>query len=195
MPKKDTKGEEYASRLKRLSGSRWKQVLDVQRPYRWNLRRLNLRKTLDVGCGIGRHLDSLPQGSVGIDHNPHSIKIAQEKGNEAYTVDKFIKNKKFKKNHFDSMLLAHVLEHMSTSAGTEVIKGYLPYVKQKVVVICPQEKGFPTDETHVNFLKHADIEEILTSLGLKIIKSYSFPFHKQAGKVFTHNETVVVATK
>lgn len=193
--KKDTKGVDYADRLQTLSGAKWKQIFDVQRPYRWNLRRLNLGKTLDVGCGIGRHLDHLPLGSVGVDHNAFSIKAAKEKGNEAYTVDDFMKSKKFKSEHFDSMLLAHVLEHMTTEDGTNVIKSYLPLVKSKVVVICPQEKGFPTDETHINFLTHADIEKILQDLGLKITKSYSFPLHRQAGKIFTHNETIVVAQK
>lgn len=195
MAKKDTKGVNYAERLTRLSGAKWKQVLDVQRPYRWNLKRLKLGKTLDVGCGIGRHLSHLPEGSVGVDHNKHAIEIAKQTGYEAYTVEEFEKNKKIKKNSFDSMLLAHVLEHLSTADGKKVLKQYLPYVRDKVVVICPQEKGFPTDETHVNFLKHKDIEVILKSFDLVIDKSYSFPFHKYAGKVFTHNETVVVASK
>ena len=46
---------------------RWKRILDVQAPYRWNLRRLlGTRRTLDVGCGIGRNLVNLPVGSVGV---------------------------------------------------------------------------------------------------------------------------------
>ena len=49
----------YADRLRRKEDARWKQVLDVQAPYRWNLRRQELGRTLDVGCGIGRNLVSL----------------------------------------------------------------------------------------------------------------------------------------
>lgn len=196
MAKKTTEGKDYAERLSRLSGAKWKQALDVQRPYRWNLKRLGLGKTLDVGCGIGRHLWHLPEGSVGVDHNSHAIETAKEAtGKEAFTVDDFMKNRPFKKNHFDSMLLAHVLEHVTTSQGKQIIKDYLPYVSSRVVVICPQEKGFPTDETHINFLTHQDIEKTLESLGLVVVKSYSFPFHKTAGKVFTHNETIVIAEK
>ncbi|MEI7488657.1 MAG: class I SAM-dependent methyltransferase [Chryseobacterium sp.] len=191
---RSTKDADYTERLSRLSGAQWKQLLDVQRPYRWNVKRLNLGATLDIGCGIGRHLGHLPKSSVGVDHNKDSIRIARKSGYVAYTTNEFFK-KKIPKETFDSMLLAHVLEHMSTSQGKKIIKDYLPYVKSNIVVICPQEKGFPTDETHVNFLSHADIEQILKSLGLVIRKSYSFPFHKQAGKVFTHNETIVVACK
>ena len=193
--RKNTKGEDYAERLQTLSNAKWKQVLDVQRPYRWNLKRLTLGKTLDVGCGIGRHLSHLPKGSLGVDHNEHSIKVARESGYNALTVDEFKKSKSIKKHTFDSMLLAHVLEHMSTEDGKKILKEYLPFVKDKVVVICPQEKGFTTDETHVNFLQHADIENIFKELGLVVHKSYSFPFFRWVGKLFAYNETVVVARK
>jgi len=193
---KNTKGKDYADRLQNLSGAKWKTVFDVQRPYRWNLKRLGLGKTLDVGCGIGRNLGNLSKQSVGVDHNKHAIKIAKQAGYNAATTEDFKKNKnQYGKDSFDSMLLAHVLEHLTTADGKRIIKEYLPYVREKVVVICPQEKGFTTDETHINFLTHSDIEKILKSCGLKIIKSYSFPFYKKAGKIFTHNETVVVANK
>lgn len=191
-----TKGQDYSDRLERLSGAKWKKVLDVQRPYRWNLSRLKLGKTLDVGCGIGRNLGNLSKESVGVDHNKHAVGVAKAAGYNAVTVDEFMGNvKKYKKDSFDSMLLAHVLEHLTTKDGKKIIKDYLPFVKNKVVVICPQEKGFTTDETHINFLTHAGIEKILEDCGLVVTKSYSFPFHKKVGKVFTYNETVVVAEK
>lgn len=191
-----TENKDYTDILVKRSGATWKTKLDVQRPYRWNLSRLKLGKTLDVGCGIGRNLGNLSPESVGVDHNAHSVELAKKAGHKAVTVDEFKKNKKkYGKESFDSMLLAHVLEHMSTEDGTKIIKEYLPYISDKVVIICPQEKGFTTDDTHVNFLTHSAIEDILKDCGLKIVKSYSFPFHKQVGKVFTYNETVVVGSK
>jgi hypothetical protein len=36
-----TQGEDYTARLEHLEGARWKKLPDVQRPYRWNLRRLS----------------------------------------------------------------------------------------------------------------------------------------------------------
>lgn len=196
MRKKTTKGADYAERLRRLSNERWKTALDVQRPYRWNLKRLQVGKTLDIGCGIGRNLRNLPKDSVGVDHNEHAIKTVKMAGFDAYTVEEFKKKKAyFKKNPFKTMLLAHVLEHMSTKDGTAIIKEYLPFVEEKVVIICPQKRGFSTDETHVNYLTHQDIEKILESCGLTVVKSYSFPFYKKAGDFFAYNETVVVATK
>lgn len=191
---RSTKEIDYTRRLSRLSGAKWKQILDVQRPYRWNIKRLDLGATLDVGCGIGRLLGHLPSGSIGVDHNKESINLARESGYEAYTTADFFK-KKFPKNRFDSLLLAHVLEHIPKEQGRKIIKKFMPYIKNNVVVICPQEKGFKTDETHVNYLSHSDIEEMLASLGMVIDRSFSFPLSKYFGKIFTHNETVVVAKK
>ena len=191
-----TEGADYTENLINRSNAKWKKVLDVQIPYRWNLKRLHLGKTLDVGCGIGRNLGNLSSDSIGVDHNKHSIDIAKKAGYNAVTTEEFKKNKnQYKKDSFNSMLLAHVLEHLSTDNGEKIIKEYLPFVSDKVVIICPQEKGFTLDKTHINFLRHEDIETILQKCNLKIIKSYSFPFHKIVGKVFAYNETVVVATK
>ncbi len=113
--KKDTKSVDYAERLQRLSGAKWKQVLDVQRPYRWNLNRLRLGKTLDVGCGIGRNLGNLSKESIGVDHNKFAVQSARDAGYNAATVEEFRRDKKkFGKDSFDSMLLAHVMEHLTT---------------------------------------------------------------------------------
>ena len=54
----DTKNIAYRDRLQSKE-TWWKQLLDVQRPYRANLRRLDMGFVLEVGCGIGRNLLSL----------------------------------------------------------------------------------------------------------------------------------------
>ena len=53
-PTPSTADPAYTARLRDLEGRGWKQRLDVQAPYRWNLRRLHPGLTLDVGCEIGR---------------------------------------------------------------------------------------------------------------------------------------------
>jgi putative flippase GtrA len=191
-----TETQEYADGLLKGSDVWWKRLLDVQRPYRRNLQSLALGKTLDVGCGIGRNLSALDEGSLGVDHNEHSVAIAVARGHRAMTVEQF-KGTVGKGAHedFDSMLVSHVLEHMSVDSCKSLLRDYLPYVKQKVVVICPQRKGFRRDDTHVTFLQSKEIGELLEGSGLRILRSYSFPFPAALGKVFTYNETVVVATK
>jgi 2-polyprenyl-3-methyl-5-hydroxy-6-metoxy-1,4-benzoquinol methylase len=196
VEKRDTKGVDYTERLEKLSGVWWKEALDVQRPYRWNLRRLKPGKVLDVGCGIGRYLQNFEKGSVGVDHNKHSIEKSREKGLEAYTPEEFFAIKKFKTQKFDTMLMAHLLEHMPVSDSKKILKQYLPYIKSKVIVICPQERAYQADPTHVIFLDKDMIEQILKDAGLKIEKSFSFPLPRFMGKkIFKYNEFVVVGRK
>jgi 2-polyprenyl-3-methyl-5-hydroxy-6-metoxy-1,4-benzoquinol methylase len=203
---KNTADSGYADRLESLTHKRWKVILDVQRPYRWNLKRLNPGITLDVGCGVGRHLVNLPHGSVGIDFNEHSVSKAKSSGYDAYTPDDFFSDEKYKDRQpkFDSILLSHVLEHLTLEESHDVLSTYLPYLKKggRVIVICPQEKGYASPpkghakgEAHVTFLDSVGIQNILRNLSLGIEAAYSFPFPRRMGKIFRHNETVVVGKK
>ena len=193
----DTTSEAYAQRLQQREGARWKQLLDVQRPYRWNLRRLALGRTLDVGCGIGRNLTTLPPGSLGVDHNPSSIAVAQSRGLNAVTTDEFAARypEPPAQPEYDSVLLSHVLEHMTRDEGIGLLGHYLPFVRRTVAVICPQERGYTTDATHVTFLDGPDIAGLLEQVGLRTRSVRSFPFPRFVGKVLTYNETVVLADR
>lgn len=194
---RDTRGEEYAKRLHDKEKAPWKQVLNVQAPYRWNLRRHALGRTLDVGCGIGRNLESLDEGSLGVDHNATSIKLALERGLNALTVEEWEKSELRVPDSFDGMLVAHVIEHMPPEMGEQVVRHYLPYLKPggKVLFICPQERGYASDPTHVRWTTGEDLMDLSTALGLRPEKWSSFPFPRVVGKAFTHNEFNVVATK
>lgn len=191
-----TAGADYAARLQSRETARWKQVLDVQRPYRWNLRRLDLGRTLDVGCGIGRNLMALPDG-VGVDHNAQSIAIARERGATAWTTEEWPTCPDAVPGSFDTMLLAHVLEHMDTETSDEVVRSYLPYLKPaaRLVLICPQEKGYSTDHTHVRFVDPPALDATARRLGFVPTRNFSFPFPRAAGKLFPYNEFVLVAER
>ncbi|WP_329010998.1 methyltransferase domain-containing protein [Micromonospora rifamycinica] len=190
-----TEGEDYTQRLQRLGGARWKQVLDVQAPYRWNLQRLGLGRTLDVGCGLGRNLANLGEGAVGVDHNPTSVAHARAAGLEAYTIEEFHQSPHARPGAFDALLAAHLLEHLPAEAALEVISGYLPFLRSggTAVFITPQERGYASDETHVRFVGFDEAAEAARDLGMTVVKQYSFPFPRSMGKVFTYNEFVTVA--
>ncbi len=192
-----TAGSEYAERLTKLETARWKQVLDVQRPYRWNLRRLHLGRTLDVGCGIGRNLKNLGPDAVGVDHNAHSIAYCRRLGLTAYTTQEFFEGSQGEPESFDAMLCAHLLEHVSEAVADDIIGQYLPYVRPggQVVLITPQEVGFRSDETHVRWVDRETAEGHAARHGLSVVRSYSFPFPRPVGKVFAYNEFVTVARK
>lgn len=185
----DTRTRDYTTRL--LA----RRLLPTQAPYRWNLRRLRLGRTLDIGCGVGRHLRHRAQGSVGVDHNEHSVAAARERGLTAYTPHEFTAAG-LAHGHFDSLLCAHVLEHLDAATGARLLATYLPYVRPggQAVLITPQEAGFASDATHVRFVGFADLVREARAAGLEVRRTYSFPLPRSAGRLFTHNEFVLVAT-
>lgn len=194
---KTTTDKTYTKRLVGLQKKSWKAFLDVQRPYRWNLGRLEPGKTLDVGCGIGRCLASLPEGSVGVDHNPHSVDIINRAGLTGVLASDFRNSIHYVLGGYDTLLFCHVLEHMPLDEGTELLIEYAAQVKPggRAILICPQEKGFLTDPTHVTFLDNAALHLMLTEAGYTMEKSYSFPFPRIFGKIFTYNEFVAVGRR
>lgn len=190
-----TTTNEYAERLRKRQSKWWKKIVPVQAPYRWNLHRLRLGRTLDIGCGIGRNLAHL-ENAVGVDHNAASVAIAQERGHVAFTVEGFRASPYATTGAFDSLLFAHVLEHMSRADAIDLVRDYLPYLRQagRVCCITPQERGFASDPTHVEFLDLAALREIVQTCGLVVERSYSFPFPRWCGSIFIYNEFVVVAS-
>jgi SAM-dependent methyltransferase len=169
-------------------------VLDVQRPYRSNIRRLRPGFVLDVGCGIGRNLVHLDGHGVGVDHNPHSVAEARARGLEAYTNEEFASSQRNRPRTFDSLLCAHVLEHMRATEATALLADNLQLLKAhgRVIVIVPQAAGFKSDPTHREYLGPPQLAEVTRPLPLDLERMYSFPFPAWAGRVFRYNETVAV---
>jgi SAM-dependent methyltransferase len=192
-----TQDKAYTERLIRLQTVWWKRILPVQAPYRYNVRRLNLGKTIDIGCGIGRLLVALPEGSVGIDHNADFVQVVRSLGRPAYTVDEFPRSPEAKVESFDSMLLAHVIEHVDNEIADRILQTHLPYVRAggRVHFITPQERGHASDPTHLDFVDFAALLDLAKRNGLTVERSYSFPFPRWMGKVFKYNEFHVTARK
>jgi SAM-dependent methyltransferase len=197
MTSPGTQGPEYTDRLNRLGEARWKRLLNVQAPYRWNLRRLRLGRTLDVGCGVGRNLANLDRDAVGVDHNPTSVREARNRGLTAFTVEEFLASPQAEPGGFDSLLAAHLVEHLSEADARDVIGGYLPFLRPggRAVFITPQERGYASDATHVRFVDFARATALAADLGLRPVTSYSFPLPRIAGRWFTYNEFVTVSEK
>lgn len=191
----ETAGAEYAARLARLDRSRWRRVLNVQAPYRWNVRHLKLGRVLDVGAGLGRNLAHLGNDSVGVDHNADSVAIARGRGLTAFTSDEFPTSGQAVPGAFDSLLFAHVIEHVSPEYAVELVRLYLPYVAAggAVCFITPQERGFASDSTHVTFTDFDALDRLCRATGLAPVRRYSFPLPRAAGRAFTYNEFVVLA--
>jgi len=193
-----TRSEEYAGRLVRLQSARWKRWLDVQAPFRWNIRRLEPGFTLDVGCGIGRNLAHLSGYGVGVDTNEHCVKAARARGLTAFTPDEFRRSAEYNRpGRFDSLLLAHVAEHMTEPEAVALLLEYESLVRAggRLILIAPQEAGFSSDATHVELMDFSRLARISERLGFQPERTFSFPFPRWAGRVFTYNEFIVVSTK
>ena len=189
--------QDYTKRLAAETNRWWKRLLDVQAPYRRHLRRVVEGRVLDVGCGIGRNLHHLDANGVGVDVNSHSVAMARESGLTAYTSDEFLTSPAAVGEGYDSLLFAHVLEHMSLEEASELVASYLPYLRAggRVVIIVPQEAGFASDPTHVDFLDVGDLALIEERNDLRRERAYSFPFPRVVGRFFKYNETVDLSRK
>lgn len=194
----DSTTDAYAGRLKALQQQVWwKRLLDVQAPYRWNLRRLRPGFVLDVGCGLGRNLGHVGGHGVGVDPNKACVREARAGGFTVYTPEEFPASPEAKAAAFDSLLVSHVIEHMDFDAAQGLIAGYLPYVKPggQVILITPQEMGHAADDTHVHFMDMAELKRLADLLGLTVTRVYSFPFPRWVGRLFRYNEFVLTARR
>ena len=95
------------------------------------------------------------------------------------------------------MLIAHVIEHMDAGRGIALLKDVpaLPAARWQGLLVCPQERGYASDPTHVRFTTGADLVELSTDVGLMPGEWFSFPFPRWAGKPFIYNEFCLLATK
>ncbi len=198
-PPPSTSEATYAERLQRLSqrGGWLRRVIDPQRPYRWNLRRIHPGFVLDIGCGIGRNLNHLDGNGVGIDHNVACVAACNAAGLRAFEPDAFLASEFAVPQRFDSLLLAHVIEHMTAAEAETVLSTYLPFVRAdgRVIVITPQERGQASDATHVRFFDEDAVRVLAEHLSLRVMSIRSFPFPRFAGRAFTYNETVSVLAR
>ena len=192
-----TLGAEYTERLIRKQMVWWKRFVDVQAPYRWNLRRIKPGFTLEVGCGIGRNLLHLKAYGVGVDHSAHSVEIACRRGCKAFTPEEFHLSEYSRPHTFDSLLLAHVAEHMTARDAQELLASYIPQLKPdaRIIIITPQERGFASDATHVEFIDWRKIRQIVHPLGFSPVSEYSFPFPRAFGRLFIYNEFISISAR
>jgi 2-polyprenyl-3-methyl-5-hydroxy-6-metoxy-1,4-benzoquinol methylase len=194
---KSTAEPGYAARLDELERRRLARWFDVQAPYRRNIRRMEPGFVLDVGCGLGRNLRHLDGNGVGIDHNADSVEVARSRGLTVFTPDEFRASQYAVPGRFDSLLLAHVVEHLDEPGGRDLVVEHLPFVKPdgRVILICPQQAGFRSDDTHVTYYDREGLVRFAESCGLEAERPRSFPFPTVVGRVFPYNETIVVARR
>jgi trans-aconitate methyltransferase len=134
---------------------------------------------------------------VGVDHNVEAVAICRRRGLRAFTPDEFATSEWAGAQRFDSLLFAHVLEHLEPHAATALVARYLPELRPggQVIAITPQERGQASDNTHVAFVDFDAAAEILSQAGLIVTRQRSFPLPRRFGRRFIYNEFVTVARR
>ena len=201
MPLNNTNSEEYFEEIHSNTQARWKKFLPLQLPYKLNLQMQALGKVLEIGAGLGRNQGFL-DSAVGVEHNVQSVEYCINKGFDVYLPEDFhekFKDYRGKNAIFDSLLVSHVLEHIEYENQILTISKYLPYLKlsAKIMLVTPQEAGHHATQSHITWTDFDRLEQIIfdASNEFKIVKRYSFPFSRNAGKFFKYNEFNVVAAR
>ena len=190
-----TQSEVYTKRLIALSGRFISRLVGGQ-PYRWKIKRLATGRVLEVGCGIGRNLNFLGARAIGVDHNSASVAACVQLGFTAYTADDFLNTCDAEHEKFDTLLFSHVIEHLTFADALQILSTYIKYLSPRgqLIIICPQQRGFASDSTHVTYFDLDAIQQLATSANCKQISRQSFPFPAFFGRWFTYNEWVHIST-
>ena len=191
-----TQSEAYTKRLTSLS-SRFISRLVRGQPYRWKIRRIAKGNVLEVGCGIGRNLHFLGSRAVGVDHNSISIKVCKERGFTAYTPDEFFALTDSAPKQFDTILFSHVVEHLTLVDAHDLLHTYIKLLlpSGKLIIICPQKRGFASDATHITYFNLDSLAQLATSVQCRELSRESFPFPAFFGRWFTYNEWIMQSSK
>ena len=189
-----TQSEAYTNRLTALSGRFISRLVGGQ-PYRWKIRRIANGNVLEVGCGIGRNLNFLGSRAVGVDHNLMSIKVCRERGFTAYTPDEFLALPDTANRKFDTLLFSHVIEHLTFADARALLHTYVKHLSPggKLIMICPQKRGFASDSTHVTYFDLDTLAQLAASIHCSELSRKSFPFPAVFGRWFTYNEWVHIS--
>jgi hypothetical protein len=113
---------------------------------------------------------------------------------EAYTPREFDASEWNGPRRFDALLLAHVVEHMTEQEATALVQRYSLLLKPRgaLVLVTPQEYGYASDRTHIQFQDFVSCRRIAEHSGFDVQRQYSFPLPRMAGRVFQYNEFLTV---
>jgi len=168
----------------------WKRF--VPNPYRAHIRRVCSGRVLDVGCGIGRCLGYLGGRATGVDPNVDAVRTARDRGFDAATPAEL--HAADGAPRFDTLLCSHVLEHLLEDEALALLREWLPRLERggRVVLVCPQARGQASDPTHVRLMTVERLRDLATRSGITVERTYSFPLPRAFGRIWVHNETVLI---
>ena len=119
--------------------------------------------TIDFGCGAGQLLRLLPEGSEGLELNPHLVTALRNSGlavRQARGELSDFELPGFATGHFRSLVIAHVLEHLPdpVAALQLLLRNSARLGIERVLVVVPGARGYASDRTHKTFIDRAYLE-------------------------------------
>lgn len=170
------------------------------------------KRILDYGCNSGYFTNMIykkcPNNTVcGADINPYAVRAATKRFKHLtfYMVD----NDFFKKHTFDIIVISHVLEHIVERETFMKNLATILADDGRLIIAIPQERirgdatvfqimfnacRFKFENPHVVKLYYENLEELLTTIGLKIddhtYTNYLYPF--KSNSLLFHAWSLVV---
>lgn len=155
---------------------------------------------IDFGCGAGQLLERLPNGSVGVEVNPHLIESLRAAGltvQQARAKMQDFELVGFAPGCFRTLVIAHVLEHLPdpVDALRVLLASCRRIGVERVIVVVPGAKGYASDSTHKTFIDHTYLKERIPQriegFALSGLSYFPGPW-KWVGRYFVFHEMKVV---
>ncbi len=108
-------------------------------------------RVLDVGCGYGHKMLGITSAGyevLGVDVNPQLVEANKKQGLDCITVENFSQNT----DHFDIILMSHIIEHFHPSDLKDFMDAYLDKLKLGgyLIIATPLlTKSFYDDFDHI----------------------------------------------
>lgn len=152
--------------------------------------------TIDYGCGAGQLLRLLPEGSLGLEINPHLVEALRVAGLNVRLWQPVLEAfdlRGLDDRGYRTLVLSHVLEHLPdpTAALTRLLTACRRIGVNRVVVVVPGQKGYESDTTHRTFVDSKFIEKNGWGkiAGFRLAHRRFFPLPwERGGDVYIYNE-------
>ena len=107
----------------------------------------NCNKVLDIGCGSGTFVKLDPEKITGIEFNIENVQYCQSIGLNVVQGD--ARNLDFPDNHFDGVLLSHVLQIFDTNNGIKCLRELFRVTKPNGLIVISTHNWSPRFFRHI----------------------------------------------
>lgn len=198
MTDKPVFDREYAARQIRRRRNPLRRA--IKEFYLRNMLREVRGRTIDLGFGAGQLLERLPEGSIGLEVNPHLVEDARRAGLNAVLYDSSAAQPLIgvvPPHTYSTLVMAHVLEHFDDAAGfvRRMLHSCAALGIGRVIFVVPGAKGYQFDSTHRTFVnrQYLKAHDLLSVEGYEVTTARYFPGNQEwIGRYYVFHEFMFV---